>query len=83
MLLVPAYVSPKSVPPTATLYGVEAKELTLIPYSATVSFKSQSVAAAPPSPAPTKTATPAVTASWYKPLMYEFSDAPSSTSDQA
>ena len=32
----PAAVSPKSVPPTATLYGVEAKRMTPIPYMAVI-----------------------------------------------
>jgi hypothetical protein len=60
VLLVPAKVSPKSVPPTATLYGVDAHPLTPMPCVAFVSFASQ--LAAPSSPAETNTETPSVTA---------------------
>jgi hypothetical protein len=66
VLFVPAKVSPKSVPPTATLYGVEAKPLTPMPCVAFDSFASQ--LAAPSSPAETKMDTPSVTPWWYTEL---------------
>ncbi len=52
----------KSVPPTATLYGVEANPLTAIPCVATVLLASQ--LAAPSSPEETKTETPSDAACW-------------------
>jgi len=59
-------VSLKSVPPTATLFGVEAKAFTAIPCVAVATLLSQP--AAPLSPAATKTETPSATACWYAEL---------------
>ena len=72
--MVPAYVSPKSVPPTATLYGVEANPLTPMPWVADAAPASQ--LAAPSSPAETKTETPSATACWYAALYAALADAP-------
>jgi hypothetical protein len=52
----PKKLSAKSVPPTATLYGVLAKPLTLIPLTAAGAKMSDT--SAPPSPAATNTLTP-------------------------
>src|SRR5580704_5341569 len=60
VLFVPAKVSLKSVPPTATLNGVDANPLTPMPCVALASLASQ--LAAPSSPAETNTETPSVTA---------------------
>jgi len=56
VLFVPATVSPKSVPPTATLYGVDANPLTPIPCVELAWSASQ--LAAPSSPDDTNTETP-------------------------
>jgi len=60
VLFVPEYVSLKSVPPTATLNGVEARALAPMPCVASVALLSQP--AAPLSPEATKTETPSDTA---------------------
>jgi hypothetical protein len=79
VLFVPAYVSPKSVPPTDTLYGVEVSALTVMPWVAWLEPASE--LAAPSSPDDTNTDTPFDAASWYRSLMYKFAAAPSSGSD--
>ena len=59
-MLVLENVSLKSVPPTATLYGVEAKALTPMPLLASETLLSHP--AAPLSPAATKMEMPSATA---------------------
>ena len=61
VLVVPEYVSLKSVPPTATLYGVDAKRVDTYAVSC-IRLRCLSQPAAPLSPAETKTETPSATA---------------------
>ena len=56
----PAKVSPKSVPPTETLYGLDPQPVMPIPCVAFVASLSHPAAAS--SPEETKTETPSVTA---------------------
>ena len=81
VLFVPAKVSPKSVPPTATSYGLDARPFTVMPCVAAEAPWSHM--AAPSSPDATNTETPSLTACWYAELNAALAEEPFSTSQAA